>query len=160
LSSRLWQPLGAADAYVWLNAPGGSPRCYSSLLARPIDWLRTGLLIKDRGRIGGRRVVPPDWIDAMIAASPANPNYGMQIWMAAPFTPLRFYNQQRSGYSVRASAPSLAPDLVFMDGFGGQRVYVSRRHDFVIVRLGQMQQDWDDAVLPNLVSRVTKLGRR
>jgi formylglycine-generating enzyme required for sulfatase activity/CubicO group peptidase (beta-lactamase class C family) len=153
LSRTLWQPIGAADASVWLDVRSEHPRCYASLYARPRDWLRIGLLLKDRGQFGGRKIVKRRWIDDMTRPSPTNPNYGLQLWRAAPHAPKRYYNQQREGFAATASAPSLAPDLFFLDGFGGQRVYVSRSADLVIVRLGRSDDGWDDSALPNAVVR-------
>jgi|GEM_PF-881281 len=159
LSRTLWRPLGAADARVWLDRQGAHPRCYASLLARPRDWLRIGRLLKDRGRANGRQLVPAAWIEAMARPSEANPNYGLQLWRAEPHAAERFYNRQRTGYAVPAAEPGLAADLVFLDGFGGQRVYVSRDADLVVVRLGDVDGRWDDSALPNAVLRALR-GRR
>lgn len=152
LSRALWRPIGAADARVWLDTPGGTPRCYSSIYARPRDWLRIGRVIKDRGRFEGRAIIPADWVDAMLTPSAVNANYGLQTWLATPHQPERFYNADRAGYSVRSVAPPLWGDLVFLDGYAGQRVYISRAADTVIVRLGPATLDWDDSDLPNAVA--------
>lgn len=151
LSRRLWRRLGADDAYVWLNEPGGFPRGYTALMAHATDWLRLGLLIKDHGRVGRDQVIPSRLIDQLTAASATNPNYGWHIWRGATWQAQRFYNDARTGPSVKASAPFAAPDMLYFDGFGGQRVYISRSRDLVIVRQGALRLDWDDAMLPNLV---------
>jgi CubicO group peptidase (beta-lactamase class C family) len=153
LSEHLWKPLGAADAYVWLDRTDGLARTYTALLARAEDWLRLGLIIKDRGALLGRPVVPADWIAQMTAPSPANANYGFQIWRAHPYQERRYYNPALKGLSTAASEPILAEDMVFFDGVGGQRVYVSADHGLVIVRLGVARPDWDDSALPNAVLR-------
>ena len=44
-------------------------------------------------------------------------------------------------------------DLIYFDGFGGQRVYVIPSEDLVIVRTGDVSMDWDDALLPNSIFR-------
>jgi CubicO group peptidase (beta-lactamase class C family) len=151
LSARIWKRVHADDAYVWLNEPTGFPRGYTALMAHATDWLRIGLLIKDRGRVGGSRVLPAALIDQMTAPSATNPDYGWQIWRGATYQPDRFYNDAKVGASVKASAPFAADDILYFDGFGGQRVYISRSKDLVIVRQGAMRLDWDDAMLPNLV---------
>jgi CubicO group peptidase (beta-lactamase class C family) len=151
MSQALWQPMGAGEALSWVDKPGGAARCYAHLMARPIDWLRVGLLLKDRGKIGGKQVVAANWVDEMTKPAPANPSYGLQMWLSQPFLADRFYNVMREGMAVKSASPSKANDLVFLDGFGGQRVYVSRSRDLVIVRLGQVQLGWDDYALPNLV---------
>jgi len=155
LSKRLWQPLGAAGAYVALDHPGGRARTSSALFARPEDWLRLGLLFVQRGQVDGREVIAPAWLDAMAAPSAANPNYGYQLWRASPHAPQRAYNSVTPG-TVPAREPFLASDMLYFDGAGAQRVYVSPMEKLVIVRLGPAAFDWDDSRVPNLVTAAAR----
>jgi CubicO group peptidase (beta-lactamase class C family) len=155
LSTRLWQPLGAADAWVSLDHPGGLAKTSGTLLARPEDWMRLGLLFIDDGRVGAKQVVDPTWLTAMTAPSPKNPNYGMQLWRASPYNPNRKYNVANAG-GVPAREPFLSDDMVFFDGAGAQRVYVSRKDRLVIVRLGNSVYDWDDSLVPNVVTAAAR----
>jgi CubicO group peptidase (beta-lactamase class C family) len=149
VSERLWQPLGAKDATLWLDRPGGTPRAFSYFVARPRDWLRLGVMIGQRGRLGDREILPASWIDAMTTPSPKNPNYGFQAWLGSPAGGKRFYNRN-TPVGVLHSAPYLADDVVFFDGGGGHRVYVVPSRRLVIVRTGAVNRpDWDDAILPN-----------
>lgn len=150
VSEALWRPLGAADAGAWLDRPGGLARAFCCLVATPRDWLRLGLLIKDGGVANGRRIVSASWIDQMTAASPRNPNFGFQIWRASPYTARRGYGSGAAP-AAPAAAPFLADDMVYFDGAVGQRVYISRSRDLVIVRTGSSAPSWDDSVLPNLI---------
>ncbi|MEM7568449.1 MAG: serine hydrolase [Pseudomonadota bacterium] len=158
VSRRLWKPLGADDAYVWYNEEEGFPRTYMGLYARPRDWLRLGFLIKDFGAFDGVQILPRSFIEAMTAPSPANPNYGWQIWRGATFQSKRFYNDAKLGFSATASEPFAVDDMLYFDGFGGQRVYVSRSQDLIVVRLGQIRSDWDDTDLPNRVIKALGAG--
>lgn len=151
LSETIWAPIGASEAFVWLDQDAELARTYAALLAKAEDWLRVGLMIKDRGFSNGTQIVSGNYIDQMIAPSPANPNYGYQIWLGNEFDPDRYYNDAEAGFAVFASEPYAVDDIVFFDGFGGQRVYISRSLDLVIVRTGEVKMDWDDAKLPNLV---------
>lgn len=151
LSQSIWSPLGASDANVWYNEADGFPRAYSALLAKAEDWLRVGLMIKDNGEANGQQIIPSDYIEAMTSPSPSNPNYGYQVWLGTQFEPARFYNDAKAGFAVMATAPFAVDDMIFFDGFGGQRVYISRSLDLVIVRTGEVRFDWDDTMLPNLV---------
>lgn len=155
LSKHLWQPLGAQDAYVTLDRPGGLARTSSALFARPEDWLRLGLLFAQQGRVDGQQVVDPAWLKAMSAPSPANPNYGYQLWRASPHAPKRGYNTATPA-TVPAKQPFLASDMVYFDGSGAQRVYVSPAEKLVIVRLGAGSFDWDDSLVPNLVTAAAR----
>jgi CubicO group peptidase (beta-lactamase class C family) len=147
LSRRLWRPLGAEDAYVALDRPGGRARTSATLLAVPEDWVRLGTLFVS----GVSKVVDPAWIRAMTAPSGNNPNYGFQIWRAAPHLPRRRYNAANDVF-VPATDPFSADDIIYFDGSGGQRVYASASRRLVIVRIGRATRDWDDSRIPNRVT--------
>jgi CubicO group peptidase (beta-lactamase class C family) len=150
-SKRLWQPLDAADSYVWMYTQPSMPRAYMSLLAPARNWLKVGLLIKDYGRYGDQQLIPRELIEQATSPSRNNPNYGWQIWLGTHYLPRRFYYSNESGPFVAMSEPFHVDDMIFFDGHGGQRVYISRSRDLVIVRQGDIRPDWDDARLPNLV---------
>jgi CubicO group peptidase (beta-lactamase class C family) len=154
LSRELWAPLGAGDAYVSLDRPAGLARTFASLLAQPEDWVRVGTLFLNDGAIGGKQIVPADWVEQMTSPSPANPNYGYQIWRASPYRAVRAYSTSAPVFTVKASEPFLADDMVYFDGASGRRVYISKRNRLVIVRLGDTDNGWDDSWLPNAVMRV------
>lgn len=151
VSERLWQPLGADNAYVWLDRNGGLARTYAAFLARPIDWLRLGIMIKDEGRSGDRQIVLSSWIAEMTSPSRLEPNYGYQIWLSNEDLRKRYYNEADTGVGFAISEAFVSEDLIYFDGIGGQRVFVSRADDYVIVRTGPPRIDWDEAVLPNAV---------
>jgi CubicO group peptidase (beta-lactamase class C family) len=151
LSESLWRPLGASDAYVALDRPGGIPHTPASLLAKPEDWVRVGALILNDGVVDGRPLVSPTWLKAMTAPSPANPNYGFQIWRASPYNPNRAYSSSAPVFTAKATQPFIADDMVYFDGAVARRVYISRRYGLVIVRLGDTDLAWDDSWLPNAV---------
>ncbi len=63
LSRRLWQPLGAeADAYITVDRKG-APRTAGGICVVPRDLLRFGELVRNRGAVDGRQVIPAAWID-------------------------------------------------------------------------------------------------
>ena len=151
LSRTIWKRIGAKNAKVWYNEETGFPKTYSSLYATPRDWLRVGLLVKDMGRFAGNQIIAKSFITEMTSESRANENYGWQIWLGTKYSPKRYYNAAKVGLSVNAAEPFAVKDLMFFDGFGGQRVYISRSEDLVIIRTGDVDMSWDDSVLPNLV---------
>lgn len=152
VSEQLWQPLGAKDATLWMDREGGMPKAYSFFQARPRDWLRIGLAIKNQGVVDGVQVIPADWLAQMQAPSQNNPKYGFQTWIGSPYVPERFYNSN-TPFGVKQAEPFLTDDVVFFDGGGGQRVYVIPSADLVIIRTGMPSQDWDDGIIPNIVLR-------
>ncbi|MCY3988015.1 MAG: serine hydrolase [Gammaproteobacteria bacterium] len=158
VSENLWRPLGAKPATLWMDRDGGMPKAYAFFQARPRDWLRIGLAIKNDGVVDGRQVIPAEWLDAMFAPSPNNPKYGLQAWIGSPHVTERFYNRN-TPFGVKQAEPFPADDVVFFDGGGGQRVYVVQSADLVIVRTGMTSADWDDGVIPNIILRDLGYGQ-
>jgi CubicO group peptidase (beta-lactamase class C family) len=148
LSEGLWKPLGLADAQLAVDHPGGLPR--PTIFARARDWLAIGELIDGEGAWRGRRVVSAAWIRAMTTPSALNPNYGFFTWLGSPPVEARTYGPFVT-FKARHSAPYAAKDIVYLDGYGGERVYVVPSRGLVIVRTGATRDDWDDAILPNAV---------
>ena len=149
LSERLWSRLGAPTAQVWLDHDGGMPRTFCCIYTTARSWLRVGRLILEQGRVGEDQVVPAEWIRTMTTPAPTNPNYGMQIWLGSPPGTERKYND--TTFKAFHSAPFAAPDMIYIDGFGGQRVYIVPSQQLIIVRTGKALMEWDDAILPNAV---------
>lgn len=156
LSSALWQHLGVNDAYVLLDSEEkGMARTGCCLDATARGWLRIGLLHLNQGRIGDTQVVPADWMREVIEPGVHNSNYGYFTWLGTTWEERRRYNR-KSPTTVYHSEPFAAPDVIYFDGFGGQRVYIVPSKKLVIVRTGAIVPDWDDAYLPNLIIRGTR----
>jgi CubicO group peptidase (beta-lactamase class C family) len=155
LSEKLWQPLGNRTAHVWLDHEDGLVFAATSLFATPRDWLRVGLMMLDSGRVGDRQVLPADWLQQMITASPTNPVYGNMTWLG--FNASGAVSSLSSGLGrynavdeekTRALATR---NMICFDGLGGQRVYVFPASELVIVRTGILDGGYEDPVLPNLI---------
>lgn len=145
VSRRLWQPLGNADAELWLDREGGDPHYFAGVHARLRDWAAVGEMLRT-----GAGLVSDSFRQAMQTPSAHNPNFGLLLWLGSPADGKRRYNPGNP-YFVPHSAPFAAPDMVLMDGFGGQRVYSSAARQLVIARAGEISFGYDDAVIPNLV---------
>jgi CubicO group peptidase (beta-lactamase class C family) len=91
----------------------------------------------------------------LTAASPGNPNYGMGIWRGSPWSKARRYSKE-SSFTATHNEAYLADDVLFLDGFGGQRVYIVPSAGLVISRSGETSMTWDDAVLVNTALRGMK----
>lgn len=156
LDRKIWRPMGGQRAEVWMDREEGLAMTACCMLAPAMDWARVGLLMKDRGLVRGEPVLPAAWIDEMTTPSPRYAGYGYLTWLGAGIGELRKGPDDRERPQ---SEPFLAPDLFMLLGRGGQRVYVSRELDLVIVRLGPhngmepLKAGWDNARLPNLIIR-------
>lgn len=150
LEEKLWCPAGNGKAQLWFDRKGGSPRYYSGVFTTVRNWARIGELIRNEGRAGNRQIVPQNWITEMAKPSATNPNYGLHVWLGSPHVAKRRYSQQNP-LSVSHSAPYRTDDVLFFDGFGGQRVYVVPSAGVTIVRTGQINMAYDDSVIVNLI---------
>jgi CubicO group peptidase (beta-lactamase class C family) len=156
LSRRLWGAVGASDAYVWLDREGGNAMTACCLLAPAMSWARLGVMLEDGGRFGGMQVVNPAWIEEMIRPSAAGPQYGLFTWLGAGLnaTAIGAMDVER-----QQEEPFAAADVFMLLGLGGQRVYISRELDLVVVRMGPfsgyqpLKPGWDNARLFNLIAR-------
>ena len=142
LSTRLWQPLAASDASVWLDRPHGTAKTFCCLFATARDWGRVGQMLLDQGRVGPTQIIPANWIQQMLTPSPLESTFGYHLWLKAR-TP------DHPNVDQSANQPFLAEDTVYLDGRGLQRVYIIPSQELVIVRMGELPETWDDAVIPN-----------
>ena len=147
LGQRVWCPLGNGPASLWLDRPGGSPHYFAGVQASLRDWAEIGELLRT-GRTDDTGA-HTDFAD-LRCGSAANPNYGLFTWLGAPADGQRRYSPANPMF-VPHSAAYAIDDMAFMDGFGGQRVYVSRKARLVIARFGEVSFTFDDAVIPNIV---------
>lgn len=153
LSEALWQPLGATEAAVVLDSEAHAvPRTFCCLEATARSWLLLGLLHLDQGRVGNAQVVPEAWMREIATPGTHNPNYGYLTWLGNRYEEYRYYNR-KTNVNVYQSEPFAAPDVIYFDGFGGQRVYAAPSAGLVIVRTGAAAFDWDESRLPNLILR-------
>jgi CubicO group peptidase (beta-lactamase class C family) len=127
VSEAVWRPIGAGDAWLWLDRPGGTAHADCCMLARQGDWVRIAeLLVKD-GNYRGEEVIRPGWIARM-----------------------------RGKASAPAAEPYAANDLFVVAGNGGNRIWVVPSMHLAIVRMGRLTRhasDWDDSRIPNLIIR-------
>lgn len=152
LSKRLWSRIGAHDAFVQLDRPGGAARMMCCMRARGMDWARLGLLVAQGGRWQGKQILPPGWTATMAAPSAANPNFGLGLWRGSPFNPMRPYFEGEKGL-VPQSEPFLADDVLMMEGGGWRIVHIVPSAELVIFRHGPSHPDWDMAFLVNTALR-------
>lgn len=156
LSEALWKHIGAPEAFASLDSEeNGMARTFCCLNATARSWLHVGLLHLNAGRFNGVQVVPETWMRDAVTPSPRNPNYGYLTWLGNEHQERRHYNHKTST-NVYHSEPFAARDVVYFDGFGGQRVYVVKSLGLVIVRTGAIETGWDDAYLPNVIIRGVK----
>lgn len=151
LAEKLWQPLGARDAFLFVDQPGGMVHTDCCMWSAIRDWIRVGELLRNRGVFNGRQIIPEGWVDQMLTPSPANPNYGMGVWLGTEYEEYRRYDPGVATFANYHSEPFAADDVFFLDGLGKKRVYVVPSRDLIILRTGPGSSEWDDSRLPNIL---------
>jgi CubicO group peptidase (beta-lactamase class C family) len=120
---QLFAPLGIRHGVIEPDA-SGTPVGGARGMLRPVDWLRLGQLIADRGSWQGQRILPADYVEFMTSASPASAGYGGFIWRGA---------SDMIEARVRAKLPA---DLVWFAGHLGQYVVIVPSRRLVVLRMG------------------------
>ncbi len=159
VSQNIWCPLGNQDGAVWLDRDGGAPHYFSGMQATLLDWLRVGVMIGNNGQANGKQIIPADWLTQMAEPAPNNPNYGLHLWLGSPAGGRRAYSPE-SPMKVPHAEPYLADDVVFFDGFGGQRVYIVPSRKLVVARTSLVDFTYDDSVILNTILRVIAEGEQ
>lgn len=142
IAARLTGPLGLASLLPEYDESGTlSGAAMMHMNAR--DYARLGEFIRLRGKIGGRQIVPEKWFDLMTAPSPANPAYGMQLWL------------NRASDQTVLFPGEASPRLMAAVGHRGQYVLISPEQGLTIVRLGITRDD-DMGALRSALARLVR----
>jgi CubicO group peptidase (beta-lactamase class C family) len=152
LSQRVWRKIGAADATFQFDRPGGVARVMCCMRATPRTWARLGVLMLQQGRWGAEQVLPSGWAETMAKPSPTNINFGTGIWLGSPYVGMRTYFEGEPGV-VPQSEPFLADDVRIMEGGGFRTIFIVPSEDLMVMRLGQLHPEWDNAYLVNAFLR-------
>ena len=76
-SEKIWQPLGARDAFFFVDKPGGMVHTDCCMWATIRDVVRIGEMLMNKGVFNGNQIVPSGWVDEMIKPSNANVNLSL-----------------------------------------------------------------------------------
>jgi len=145
LSQSLWRRIGAADAWLWLDRPGGSAHADCCMLAHQGDWIRIGQLLLRDGNYRGDEVIRPGWVTLMRTPAQSDPQYGAYLrvrWQPAP-----------------GHEPLAARDVFAVEGEGGNRLWLVPSLQIAILCTGipaGRDSAWDDSRVPNLVIRAAR----
>lgn len=148
LRDWIWEPIGAGEAWVQLDRPGGNAQSFCCLISNGRNWLRIGELMAADGIWKGRRLLPEGWVGRMTQGASTNPNFGMQLWRNEPYAPTQL-RMSKPRMEVPRDPALATPDAWYMEGHFSQRVYVVPSLGLVVVRFGADRLDWDEAQMMN-----------
>ena len=145
LSRTVWRRVGAADAWLRLEHPGGTSHADCCMLARQGDWIRIGQLLVRDGNYRGGEVIRPGWVRLLRAPTRADPRYGAYMRLA--------------GGAVPGVEPYAADDVFAVEGAGGNRLWVVPSLQIAILCTGPAagrDSAWSDSHIPNLITRAAR----
>lgn len=120
---RLFAPLGIRGGVIEPDA-SGTPVGGARGVLRPVDWLRLGQLVANRGVWSGQRLLNEDYVAFLLAPSPASAQYGGSLW-------------RRESELVPPEARAVLPaDVVFFAGVMGQLTFIVPSRRLVVIRMG------------------------
>lgn len=146
LSRALWRRIGAADAWLLLDRPGGAARADCCMRAHQGDWIRIGQLLVRDGNYRGDEVIRPGWVGLMRTPTKADPDYGAYVRLT-------------SVHAAAGEEPYAAADVFLVAGEGGSRLWVVPSLQIAILCTGAPQgrdTTWDEHRIPNLVIRAAR----
>jgi CubicO group peptidase (beta-lactamase class C family) len=139
LSEAIWARIGAGDASVWLDSPGGSAHADTGFFARQGDWLRVAELLLQNGKYQGDEVIVPRWVPELLQPSKSNSSYGSYMRLGSHPAP--------------GASPYASSDVYIVEG-AGNRMWLVPSLQIAILRTGtEPATDWDDSRIPNLIIR-------
>jgi CubicO group peptidase (beta-lactamase class C family) len=144
LSQALWRRVGASDAWLYLDRPGGAAHADCCLLARQGDWIRIAELMLGDGNYRGFEIIRPGWVKSMRAPTRLEHDHGEYLLLSA----------QAAG----AKQPYMAPDTYALDNDGGNRLWLVPSLQLAILCTARAprSRDFDDARIPNLIVSGTR----
>ena len=155
LSKEIWPAFGLGKAEAYLDKENGSIMKSCCIFSRPIDWLKLGQIILDKGEVNQKQVINEKYITQMTTPSPTNQGYGYQLWLK----PLEL----RGGY-VGEPAPKnpqiwwsseIYLDTVYnFSGYGHHKTWIIPSLDMVVVRINGNswpKEPFDQSKIPNML---------
>ena len=136
LSRHIWQPMGAAhDAFITLDRHG-APRTAGGICTSLADLARFGEMMRGKGVLGDRRIIPEAWItDILTAGDPV-------AWSRGEMVKLFPQGRYRSKWYI----PEPSSSVLCAIGIHGQWIYVDFESGMVAVKQSSQPIPSDDAM--------------
>ena len=164
VGKSLLQPIGAQGGTVYINRPGGLAHSGCCMMLPAESFVRLGILQMQDGVWEGKRLLPEGWMKETLTPSPANPKWGLHIWLGKPYQErVRFFPERSQKIGVLHSEPYAANDLFLWDGSGNQAMWIIPSKQLIVLRFGPTPKpkygepgEWDNSLIPNTILRGLK----
>ncbi len=158
LSKEIWPAFGLGKAEAYLDKENGSIMKSCCIFSRPIDWLKLGQIILDKGEVNQKQVISEEYITQMTNPSSTNQGYGYQLWLK----PLEL----RGGYVGEPEpknpqiwwSSEIYLDTVYkFSGYGHHKTWIIPSLDMVVVRINGNnwpKEPFDQSKIPNMLIKL------
>ena len=107
VGKELLQPIGAQGGTVYINRPGGLAHSGCCMMLPAESFIRMGVLMAKDGMWDGKRILAEGWIAETLKPSPANPKWGLHMWLGQPYQQRVRFFPERSPEDRRATLRAL-----------------------------------------------------
>ena len=122
LERSIWSPLGMESSAFWsVEREGGKEIAYCCLNATTRDYAKLGQLYLDQGKWKGQQLLPEGWVKEATRPS--------QAYLQPEASELKI-----RGYQYQWWVPAGYEGEYFANGVWGQMIWVSEKHNVVIVK--------------------------
>lgn len=136
LSQHIWSAMGAeSDAYITVDRCR-TPRAAGGICVRLPDLARLGQVMCDEGQVGGKQIIPLDWIEDTMTKGDS------EAWRQGSFSQLIPQGRYRNQW-YQIGNPNGAICAI---GIHGQWVYIDPSNNVVIVKLSSQPDPVDDNI--------------
>ena len=129
----LFSPLGIA-CEAWLTDPQGHHQSMAGLHLHARDLVKIGELVRLGGWYDNKAVVPKKWIEALATPSSINEDHSLMWWLGFPLP-------------MKAELESVARQIIWAQGAGGQLLLISPCHGLTFVHLYEVHDGEDNELL-------------
>lgn len=136
LSSRVWLPLGNADAALW-GEDDARLRLDCCVVARLQDWMRVADVFLQQGSYQGQQIVSPDWVRQLLAADAQGQRH--PVWLDAQLP-------------WEGDEPPAARDIYWFDLGNDLRLWLVPRRALAIAYWSDARHA-RDTLVPNIILR-------
>lgn len=130
----LFDPLGITH-YRWTIDPAGHAMTAGSFYIRPLDMLKIGQLVNNKGVWKGKRIVSSKWIQESTQATIPIPDFSYvrisKTTLAIPQPTYYGYYWYRE--NIRINSKSRQEEVILASGNGGQYIMIIEDLDLVVV---------------------------
>jgi CubicO group peptidase (beta-lactamase class C family) len=164
IGNHILRPIGAQGGTVFVNRPGGLAHSGCGMMLPAESFIRMGILMAWDGMWDNKRILADGWVAETLKPSPANPKWGLHIWLGQPYQRrVRFFSERLQPIGTLHSEPYAADDIYLWDGSGNQAMWIVPSKQLVVLRFGPKPKpkygqpgEWDNSRIPNTIIRGLK----